>query len=255
MTEYIVSDGFGLISKWEDRPPEVVRCADCRHCRTFTVFNDYTEKLKCFRTDNPMDVDARFYCAGGEVKMGDLLPCPFCGGEAELHPTYDMDTNEVDGWFAWCAMENDCAINPQTDAYLTEAEAIEAWNTRAAYEIDGWFYLPKPKQQLFNYTTSFSYDDLSLKATGTVDVYAITRAVQKWQEEELNQHIVERICEVFRPERTCRNDSLKRDAGVFACSECGVYLDIADMNWDGEDDSGGFYEPNYCPNCGAKVIA
>lgn len=57
-----------------------------------------------------------------------------------------------------------------------------------------------------------------------------------------------------RAERTCRNDSLKRDAGVFVCSECGIYLDIADMNWDGEDDSGGFYDPNYCPNCGAKVV-
>lgn len=54
--------------------------------------------------------------------------------------------------------------------------------------------------------------------------------------------------------RTCRNDSLKRGAGVFVCSECGIYLDIADMNWDGEDDSGGFYDPNYCPNCGAKVV-
>ena len=57
-----------------------------------------------------------------------------------------------------------------------------------------------------------------------------------------------------RAEQTCRNDSIKRDCGVFICSECGVYLDIADMSWDGEDDSGGFYEPDYCPNCGAQVM-
>ena len=57
----------------------------------------------------------------------------------------------------------------------------------------------------------------------------------------------------YVPERTCRNDSLKRGKGVFTCSECGVYLDIADMDWDGEDDGGGFYEPSYCPNCGARV--
>lgn len=57
-----------------------------------------------------------------------------------------------------------------------------------------------------------------------------------------------------RAERTCRNDALKGAEGVFICSECGVYLDIADMEWDGEDESGGFYEPNYCPNCGARVV-
>ena len=53
---------------------------------------------------------------------------------------------------------------------------------------------------------------------------------------------------------TCENDSIKRDCGVFVCSECGVYLDIADMSWDGEDDSGGFYEPRFCPECGCKVV-
>lgn len=52
----------------------------------------------------------------------------------------------------------------------------------------------------------------------------------------------------------CRNDSLKRGSGIFICSQCGVYLDIADMSWDGKDDSGGFYEPTYCPNCGCKVV-
>ena len=53
------------------------------------------------------------------------------------------------------------------------------------------------------------------------------------------------------PERTCRNDSTKRGKGVFLCSECGVDLDIAEM---GEEDLDAFYEPNFCPNCGAKVV-
>ena len=62
--------------------------------------------------------------------MTELLPCPFCGGEAELHPTYDMDTNEVDGWFVWC--NNDaCECKPETNQHFTEAEAIAAWNSRA----------------------------------------------------------------------------------------------------------------------------
>lgn len=62
--------------------------------------------------------------------MTELLLCPFCGGEAVLHPTYDMDTGGVDGWFAWC--DNDtCECKPETGQFLTEAEAIEAWNSRA----------------------------------------------------------------------------------------------------------------------------
>lgn len=51
-----------------------------------------------------------------------------------------------------------------------------------------------------------------------------------------------------RAERTCRNVSIKHE-GVFICSDCGVYLDIAYME-DAETD----YEPKFCPNCGAKAV-
>ena len=72
-----------------------------------------------------------------------LRECPFCGGEAVLHPTYDMDTGAVDGWFAWC--DNDtCECKPETGQFFTEAEAIAAWNVRADYHgyeqaaIEAW---------------------------------------------------------------------------------------------------------------------
>lgn len=75
--------------------------------------------------------------------MRELLPCPFCGGEAVLHQTYDMDTGAVDGWFAWC--DNDtCECKPETGQFFTEAEAIAAWNTRVDYHgyeqaaIEAW---------------------------------------------------------------------------------------------------------------------
>lgn len=64
-------------------------------------------------------------------------------------------------------------------------------------------------------------------------------------------HAIEVNGKRYAPERTCWNDSLKKGKGVFFCSACGVHLDITDME---EDDLDVFYKPNYCPNCGAKVI-
>lgn len=46
-------------------------------------------------------------------------------------------------------------------------------------------------------------------------------------------------------EHTTWNDSLKSD--MFACGNCGAYLDVADGN------SGEFKEPTYCPECGCRV--
>lgn len=64
--------------------------------------------------------------------MSELKPCPFCGGKANAH-TY----NRPDNWVAKCATE-ECLVSPSTksgfgvDGYETKAEAIAAWNTRAA---------------------------------------------------------------------------------------------------------------------------
>lgn len=112
--------------------------------------------------------------------MSELLTCPFCGGEAVLHPTYDMDTGAVDGWFAWCD-NGTCECKPETGQFFTEAEAIAAWNTRA--------------------------------------------------------------------ERTCKAIARQTPTGTtkgYICSDCGKTLAA----------SVGLYPeiPNYCPNCGAKVV-
>lgn len=56
-----------------------------------------------------------------------LLPCPFCGGEAEITGksigAYAVGCSDYDGCIGFW---NSC------NYYATEAEAIEAWNTRTA---------------------------------------------------------------------------------------------------------------------------
>ena len=66
-----------------------------------------------------------------------LLPCPFCGGEAKLH--YDYSSESGDWWIVDC-LNDDCPMLSQRGAWdtvnvttgwrKTEAEVIEAWNTR-----------------------------------------------------------------------------------------------------------------------------
>lgn len=109
--------------------------------------------------------------------MTELLPCPFCGGEAEIHPSDDWDVNLTGAtYFIWC---DKCET--RGDYYNTEAEAIAAWNTRA-----------------------------------------------------------ERMC---HPKPTAWGGS---GYHVSMCSECGGAFH-------GSPAAGvGF--PNFCPNCGAKVV-
>ena len=60
-----------------------------------------------------------------------MKPCPFCGGEAELHPS-------LAGFFVGC-FNDGCVINPCSGEFVydgvwdkeQEQAAIDAWNTRA----------------------------------------------------------------------------------------------------------------------------
>ena len=56
--------------------------------------------------------------------MSDLKPCPFCGGEAKIKSRYyrAIDIYDYSGVCQEC--------NASMDVKDTEAEAIEAWNTR-----------------------------------------------------------------------------------------------------------------------------
>ena len=61
-----------------------------------------------------------------------LLPCPFCGGEAHVYK------NNL--WHVACERAHNGCVT--MSAFVTEAEAIEAWNSRAErtckQEERGW---------------------------------------------------------------------------------------------------------------------
>ena len=58
----------------------------------------------------------------------ELLPCPFCGGEAEV-------IRHLSGWYPTAKHRGGCPmlrVNPPDDEYyITKSYAAEAWNRRA----------------------------------------------------------------------------------------------------------------------------
>ena len=85
-----------------------------------------------------------------------------------------------------------------------------------------------------------------------------------WGQERQGQKLHKRLADLIEPEpeRTCRNTEGVL-LGLFSCSECGLSLDLCG---DGccSDSTMMFFKgysifrtldmPNYCPNCGAKVV-
>jgi hypothetical protein len=65
---------------------------------------------------------------------GELLPCPFCGGVAELRHEPDPRVADRYGWAVRCkygadAMVEGCLVTAETMP-MTKAGAIRAWNRR-----------------------------------------------------------------------------------------------------------------------------
>jgi Lar family restriction alleviation protein len=65
-------------------------------------------------------------------KTTELLPCPFCGGEAEIVALHPYEETPVGICCSRCpAIFADGTTYSGFKEYDTEAEAIAAWNTRA----------------------------------------------------------------------------------------------------------------------------
>lgn len=65
-------------------------------------------------------------------QTAELLPCPFCGGEAQMGVNKESTVRE---YFIGCM---NCHIRLYKIGYKrfwSEAEAIAAWNTRSDYDV------------------------------------------------------------------------------------------------------------------------
>jgi DNA-directed RNA polymerase subunit RPC12/RpoP len=190
--------------------------------------------------------------SAADNRTTELKPCPFCGGEAD----------EYEGEYGngiYCMQCGAMVGEPiHLDFDIAERvsyeQAVEAWNTRAAYETDNFFYLPKPKKKI-PYTSEpmIKRTEYGYKIGAIADVHE--RAVREWQE-QLNDYIIGRICDVFRPERTCRivktwSDSDYVDDWNYRCSECKCNIPVNERDPETGDV---ISAANYCPNCGARVL-
>lgn len=77
-----------------------------------------------------------------------LLPCPFCGSDnCWTHEVWNRHTDHAQGYYVECydcgAMKGAMIYHNGTwdGFYKTEAEAIEAWNTRHERTCDGCKHL------------------------------------------------------------------------------------------------------------------
>lgn len=179
-----------------------------------------------------------------------ILPCPFCGGEAEVKIIKEFFGCDGESYYVRCRNKNCHAMQPETNVHETEAEAIEVWNTRAAYEAEGYFFLPKPKEQLF-YTTPLGIRETENGYVAQTGFQVIEEAAGRWAK-EIDDEILRRIIECWntRAERTCKwtlheqwQNAEGNDYVYGFKTECG-----AQHTW--WPDS----LPNYCPSCGAKVV-
>lgn len=171
------------------------------------------------------------------INKTELLPCPICGGQPDFQ--HFNITPKVKGRIV-CA----CGIELRQGENDTEDDMRIIWNTRAPVEYDGWFYLPKPKENIVQYGAQRTEKtEHGYKVTQPVEV--IESAIRSWGD-ELGEYIMKRICKAWGD--TCEDTHESR---WFHCSVCGY--GITDFYPDDENDI--HEQPRFCMNCGAKVVS
>ena len=151
----------------------------------------------------------------------ELMPCPFCGSEAQMTLRNIGDSGE-DFWSVEC-------FNPECGCdfclYYTEAEAIAAWNTRADY---------------------YGYEQAAIEAWESIKAWN-SRAERTCYADEVTHRDCKYSVNRGWKERTCKQE--ERGWGTegdharvwLTCGHDCMVPTVQDL-------------PNYCPNCGCKVI-
>lgn len=160
----------------------------------------------------------------------DLLPCPFCGGEAFLQDDVVNGYTDLD---RFCGVScTDCYA--MVDAcYETAMEAVQAWNTRAelgAATLDGGRLTAEQVGKAM-FRNCVWDENSAMYYVGYTDMQAIA--------DELNAALGGGECE---------NVSYRVDESRFHCSSCGFGCWVKNVAT-GRDEL-----PAHCPNCGKKVV-
>ena len=174
----------------------------------------------------------------------ELLPCPFCGGEAAIVPTLDTTVRE---WFVTCGNLECNVLACRTKRYYTEAEAIAAWNTRADYHgyeqaaIEAWKSIKTWNTRATHGTLTAEQVCEAAKSNSRKYKSPVDDGV--WITEYDWQAIADELN--ARAERTCK--AIRDKSNTIVCSKCGGGgLTIPNKGQDALR--------NYCPNCGRKVV-
>ena len=162
-----------------------------------------------------------------------LLPCPFCGGEAHISDDYSSKRGMV--YSVW----HDCpagggyhpygqgvGVLQVTSAWFSSREeAIAAWNTRT-------------------HGTLTAEQVMAIAWRHQPDYCSDTHVCFDWQAiaDELNAELGSRTCEWQLEHSGTLYDKWR-------CSKCG-YLFVESRTDQGIKED---FEPNFCPNCG-KVV-
>lgn len=92
-----------------------------------------------------------------------LLPCPFCGSEAEVHITYDAEWIECKG----CHLKTEAVIGDYYDeGFMDGSIAIKRWNTRVGVKEKMRVYISGPITGVPDYMEKFEKAEKELTEKG-----------------------------------------------------------------------------------------